>query len=63
MTDGFYRVHWLKGERELGRHAFDNLLAAKAFASERLRIQKIRKGADRARVIDADGVPYFESEV
>ena len=51
---------WLSGERELGCHCFDDLLAAKAFASQRLQIQKIRKGADRAQVVDTDGVPYFE---
>lgn len=58
--DGFYKVLWLRGDHEVARHAFGDLLRAKGFARDRMHIQKIRKGADLARVVDADGVQYFE---
>lgn len=60
MHDGFYQVCWMREGREVGRCSFDSLVPAKNFAAERLRIQKVRKGADSARVIDADDVTYFE---
>jgi hypothetical protein len=63
MHDGFYRVCWMRQGREVGRCSFDDLVSAKNFAAERLRIQKIRKGADSARVIDADDVAYFEFHI
>lgn len=61
--NGFYRVSWLRNGREVARHGFDDLLQARNFAKERLRIQKVRKGVDCVRVIDVDGVPYFEYTV
>lgn len=39
--------------------AFADLMAAKAFAKDRLAVQKVRKGATAAVVADADGVIYF----
>jgi hypothetical protein len=61
--DGFYRVTWLRNGREVAQHGFDDLLQARNFAKDRLRIQKVRKGVDRVCVIDVDGVPYFEYKI
>lgn len=60
---GFYQVCWLREGREVARHAFDDLLPAKQFAKDRLQIQRVRNGADCARVIDVDGISYFEFKV
>lgn len=55
----FYAVQWLRGGAVVGEQAFSNLLEAKAFAKDRLAVQKVRKGATAAVVADADGVVYF----
>lgn len=55
----FYAVQWLRGEMVVGQSGFDDLLAAKAYARDRLGIHKVRKGATAARVTDAEGVVYF----
>lgn len=55
----FYAVRWLKGGAVVGEQAFSDLLEAKAFAKDRLALQKVRKGATAAVVADADGVVYF----
>ena len=60
--DDFYRVCWFRAEQEVARHVFGDLVQARRFAQDRLQIQKIRKGANRARVVDADGVTYFVFE-
>ncbi len=43
----------------VGERTFSDLLEAKAFAKDRLAVQKVRKGATAAVVTDTDGVVYF----
>lgn len=38
----FYAVQWLRGGAVVGEQAFSNLLEAKAFAKDRLAVQKVR---------------------
>lgn len=60
LDDGFCKVCWFRRGQEIARNAFDHLLPAKQFAQDRLHIQKVRKGVDHVRVIEADGVGYFD---
>lgn len=55
----FYSVRWLRDGAVVGEKAFSDLLEARAFAKDRLAIQKVRKGATSAVVADTDGVEYY----
>lgn len=55
----FYAVRWLRGGAVIGEKAFSDLLEAKAFARDRLAVQKVRKGATGATVVDTAGVVYY----
>jgi hypothetical protein len=55
----FYAVEWLKGENVMARQGFEDLREAKAFAKGRFAIEKVRRGATAARVIDGAGVVYY----